>query len=49
VLPLVKRGKRLFVAVSDPPISTPSTRSSFATGLSVEAIVVEEDKLDKLL
>jgi type IV pilus assembly protein PilB len=49
VLPLVKRGKRLFVAVSDPTNLHALDEVKFATGLSVEAIVVEEDKLDKLL
>jgi type IV pilus assembly protein PilB len=49
VLPLVKRGKRLFVAVSDPTNLYALDEVKFATGLSVEAIVVEEDKLNKLL
>jgi len=49
VLPLVKRGKRLFVATSDPTNLHALDEVKFATGLSVEAIVVEEDKLDKLL
>jgi type IV pilus assembly protein PilB len=49
VLPLVKRGKRLFVAVSDPTNLHALDEVKFATGLSVEAIVVEEDKLEKLL
>jgi type IV pilus assembly protein PilB len=49
VLPLVKRGKRLFVAVSDPTNLHALDEVKFATGLSVEAIVVEEDKLERLL
>ena len=49
VLPLVKRGKRLFVAISDPTNLHALDEVKFATGLSVEAIVVEEDKLDKML
>jgi len=49
VLPLVKRGKRLFVAISDPTNLHALDEVKFATGLSVEAIVVEENKLDKLL
>ena len=49
VLPLVKRGKRLFVGVSDPTNLHALDEVKFATGLSVEAIVVEEDKLDKHL
>jgi type IV pilus assembly protein PilB len=43
VLPLVKRGKRLFVAISDPTNLHALDEVKFATGLSVEAIVVEED------
>src|SRR5512146_525371 len=49
VLPLVKRGKRLFVAVSDPTNLYALDDVKFAPGLSVEAIVVEEDKLSQLL
>ncbi len=49
VLPLVKRGKRLFVAVSDPTNLHALDEVKFATGLSVDAVVVEEDKLDRLL
>ena len=49
VLPLVKRGKRLFIAISDPTNLHALDEVKFATGLSVEAVVVEEDKLDKLL
>jgi type IV pilus assembly protein PilB len=49
VLPLVKRGKRLFLAISDPTNLHAIDEVKFATGLSVEAIVVEEDKLDKML
>ena len=49
VMPLVKRGKRLFVAVSDPTNLHALDEVKFATGLSVEAVVVEEDKLDKML
>jgi type IV pilus assembly protein PilB len=49
VVPLVKRGKRLFVAISDPTNLHALDEVKFATGLSVEAVVVEEDKLDKLL
>jgi type IV pilus assembly protein PilB len=47
VLPLVRRGKRLFVAVSDPTNIHALDEIKFQTGLSVEAVVVEEDKLQK--
>src|SRR5512139_3498017 len=49
VLPLVKRGKKLFLAISDPTNLHALDEVKFATGFSIEAIVVEEDKLAKLL
>jgi type IV pilus assembly protein PilB len=48
VLPLVKRGKRLYVAVSDPTNLHALDEIKFQTGLSIEAVVVEEDKLQKI-
>ncbi|WP_129640885.1 type IV-A pilus assembly ATPase PilB [Peristeroidobacter agariperforans] len=48
VLPLMKRGKRLFVAVSDPTNLHALDEIKFQTGLSIEAVVVEEDKLQKI-
>jgi type IV pilus assembly protein PilB len=44
-IPLVKRGTRLFVGVSDPTNLVAIDEIKFHTGLSVEAILVEEDKL----
>jgi type IV pilus assembly protein PilB len=49
VLPLVKRGKKLFVGISDPTNLHALDEVKFATGFSVEAIVVEDDKLENLL
>jgi type IV pilus assembly protein PilB len=49
VLPLVKRGKKLFIAISDPTNLHALDEVKFATGFSIEAVVVEEDKLSKLL
>ena len=49
VLPLVKRGKKLFLAISDPTNLHALDEVKFATGFSIEAIVVEEDKLNQLL
>jgi type IV pilus assembly protein PilB len=49
VLPLVKRGKKLFIAVADPTNLHALDEVKFATGFSIEAIVVEEDKLQRLL
>jgi len=44
-IPMVKRGTRLFVGVSDPTNLVAIDEIKFHTGLSVEAILVEEDKL----
>jgi type IV pilus assembly protein PilB len=49
VLPLYKRGKRLFLAVADPTALSAIDEIKFATGLAVEAIVVEDDKLQKAI
>jgi type IV pilus assembly protein PilB len=48
VLPLARRGKRLFVAVSDPTNVHALDEIKFQTSMAVEAVVVEEDKLQKL-
>ncbi|WP_417780805.1 type IV-A pilus assembly ATPase PilB [Stutzerimonas xanthomarina] len=45
VLPLIKRGHKLFVAVSDPTNQQAVTDIQFSTGLTTEAILVEDDKL----
>jgi type IV pilus assembly protein PilB len=45
VLPLFRRGKRLFLAVADPTNLHAIDEVRFGTGLGVEAIVVEDDKL----
>ncbi len=47
VMPLVKRGKKLYVAVSDPTDLQALDEIKFQTGFSVDAIVVEEDKLEE--
>ncbi len=49
VLPLFRRGKRLFLGVSDPTAINAIDEIKFATGLGVEAIVVEDDKLQKAI
>jgi type IV pilus assembly protein PilB len=48
-LPLYRRGKRLFLAVADPTNLHAIDEIKFATGLGIEAIVVEDDKLQKLI
>jgi type IV pilus assembly protein PilB len=49
VLPLFKRGKKLFLGVADPTNLHAIDEIKFQTGLTVEAIVVEDDKLQKVL
>jgi len=46
-LPLFKRGQRLFVALSDPTRVDAIDAVAFNSRLSIETIVVEEDKLKK--
>jgi len=46
-LPIFKRGKRLAVAVSDPTNIQALDEIKFATGLTTDAVIVEEDKLSK--
>ena len=48
-LPIFKRGKRLYIAVSDPTNLQALDEIKFATGTSTEAILVEEDKLEKVI
>ncbi len=47
VIPLFKRGKRLYLGISDPTNQPALDAIKFATNLATEAIVVEEDKLLK--
>jgi len=49
VIPLHKRGNRLYIATSDPTNDETFSALKFATGATVEPIVVEEDKLAILL
>lgn len=49
LLPLFKRGNRLHVAQSDPSDITAIDEIKFATGMTVDAIVVEADKLSAVL
>lgn len=45
VLPLWRRGNKLFVGMSDPTNHQAITDIQFSTGLTAEAILVEDDKL----
>jgi len=49
VLPIFERGKRLFVAMSDPMNLIALDEIKFHTKMNTEAVVVEEDKLSKVL
>ena len=48
-LPIFKRGQRLFVALSDPTRIDAIDAIAFNSRLSVETVVVEEDKLKKYI
>ena len=48
-LPLMQRGKTLFVAISDPSNPQAIDDLRFRTGLSVEPVLVEQDKLAALI
>lgn len=45
VMPLFKRGNRLFIALSDPTNQQALSDIQFNTGLMTDAVVVEDDKL----
>lgn len=47
-VPVAVRGNRLFIAISDPTNSEPIDKYKFTSGLSVEAVIVEEHKLASL-
>jgi type IV pilus assembly protein PilB len=49
VIPLQKRGNRLFLAMSDPTNEQLLSELKFATGATVEPVVVEDDKLAQLV
>jgi type IV pilus assembly protein PilB len=48
-LPIFRRGNRLFLAISDPTNDRALNEIRFNTGLTIEAILVEEDKLSKAI
>jgi len=49
VLPLFRRGKRLFLAIADPTNLHAIDEVKFQTSLGIEAIVVEDDKLQRAI
>jgi type IV pilus assembly protein PilB len=48
-LPLIKRGNRLYIAVSDPTNLSAVDEFKFHTGINTEAVLVEEDQLRKAI
>jgi len=48
-LPLYRRGKRLFLGVADPTNLHAIDEIKFQTGMGIEAVVVEDDKLQKAI
>ena len=48
-VPLYKRGKRLFVAVSDPTNLQALDEFKFHVGANTEMVIVEQDKLEKFI
>lgn len=48
-LPIFQRGKRMFIAVSDPTNLMALDEIKFAIGMGTEAVLVEEDKLQKAI
>lgn len=49
MLPILKKGHKLFLAVSDPSNQTGIDEIKFNAGCSVDLVVVEDDKLHKLI
>jgi len=49
ILPLLQRGNRLFVAQSDPSLIGAIDEIKFNTGMTVDTILVEENKLSAVL
>ncbi|MVF11188.1 type IV-A pilus assembly ATPase PilB [Ketobacter sp. MCCC 1A13808] len=48
-LPIFKRGTRLYIAVVDPTNLQALDEIKFNTGLNTEAVIVDEDKLDRAI
>src|SRR5487761_130243 len=49
VLPIFRRGRRLFLAVADPTNQHAIDEIKFQTSLSIEVVLVEEDKLQRAI
>ena len=49
ILPLYKRGNKLYIAMSDPANQQAVNDVQFSTGLTVEGLLVEDDKLGQAI
>jgi len=49
LIPIFRRGQRLYLAASDPTNQEGIKEFQFHTGLSIEMVLVEEDKLGRIL
>lgn len=49
MLPILKKGHKLFLAVSDPSNQTGIDEIKFNTGCSIDLVIVEDDKLNTLI
>ena len=49
LIPLFKRSNRLFIGTSDPTQTSAFHAITFKTGLSIEVVIVEDDKLSKVV
>ncbi|WP_101497389.1 type IV-A pilus assembly ATPase PilB [Thiopseudomonas denitrificans] len=49
ILPLYKRGNKLYIAMSDPANQQAMNDVQFSTGLTVEGLLVEDDKLGQAI
>ncbi len=48
-MPLYKRGNRLYIGITDPTNLIAIDEIKFQTGINTEAVLVEEDKLNKIV
>jgi len=49
VVPLMKRGKRLYVAVADPANQSALDEVAFTTGMNIEAVLAPSDQLNNAI
>ncbi len=49
IIPILKRGTKLFLAITDPALHEGPDEIRFTTGLSIETVLVEYDKLERFI